>query len=107
MVDLPTFGPPRATISSAICASVESRDFIDDGADHVVAFDESWLPRSAYLLRVDSVRLTNCRTIFITAEWGDCETLPRRTACHALNQDGMDEFFAKIVRQRFHFVPRV
>ena len=37
---------------------------------------------------------------------GDRQTLPRRTACHALNQDGIDQSFAKIVRQRFHFVSR-
>ena len=39
----------------------------------------------------------NCLTILITAEWENRETLPRRAARHAFNQDGIDESFAKIV----------
>ena len=67
------------------------RRFIDDGADQVVAFDESWLPRSADLLRVDSIRLDELSDDLYHRRMGDRETLPRRTACHALNQDGMDK----------------
>ena len=54
----------------------------------------------------DSVRLDELSDDLYHRRMGDRETLPRRTACHALNQDGMDKSFAKIVRQRFHFVPR-
>jgi hypothetical protein len=82
------------------------RRFVDDGADHVVAFDESRLPRSANLLRVDGVGLDELPDDLYHRRMGDGETLPRRTACHALDQDGMDKSLAKIVRQRFHFIPR-
>jgi hypothetical protein len=81
------------------------RRFVDDGSDHVVAFDENRLPRTAHLLRVDDVRLDELPDDLYHRRMGDGETLPCRTAGHALNQDGMHESFAKVVRQRFHFVP--
>jgi len=81
------------------------RCFVDDGADHVVAFDEERLARSAHLLRVENSRLDELPDDFDHRRMGDGETLPRRTARHALNQDGIDESFAKIVRQRLHFRP--
>jgi hypothetical protein len=81
------------------------RRFVDDGANHVVALREDRLPRSADLLRVEEARLDELPDDLDHRPMGDRETLPRRAARHAFNQDGIDESFAKIVRRRLHFHP--
>jgi DNA-binding winged helix-turn-helix (wHTH) protein len=79
------------------------RRFVDDGANHVVTLGEDRLPRSADLLRVEEACLDELSDDLDHRRMGDRETLPGRTARHAFNQDGIDESFAKIVRQRLHF----
>ena len=58
------------------------RRFVDDGADHVVAFDEEWLARSAHLLRVENVRLDELPDDLVHRRIGDGETLPAE--CHVM-----------------------
>ena len=82
------------------------RRFVDDGSDHVIAFDESRLPRTANLLRVDGVRLDELPDDLYHRRMGDGEPLPLifvmpsiRTACTNFSRRSFDSGFISFPRR--------